>query len=862
MSTRKERLDVEMMSSGRLAEDLEAAAKLVDDLDGEKVEVELTADDKAQAAVDALVKRLEQLDGDEASIAVKAEISKAERDLEKAIKLLGQVDGEDAQVTLDARNDAAAKISALNNALDDLDTRPAATPKVDADTTPINNKLTQFDGQARSVVANFAGNVAGEMPGIAGAFGPLNMAVGQFAEYASEGNISLKDFGKALGPMAAIAAAAFLATKAYEAFTAKSKLAEKMTRATSDAVREASGDLERLEENLDALTANAVRTGDAIDILGAGIYEGLAADDNYDEISKINTALYTLGLTAEDLGSAVTRLGRDDITGLTQALANAGVDEYTADIAAAIAAGDDMTAIHGHLTDVLVGEGDSYDEASEKAEQLIERYREQIEAGEQLDDIADNNKLNDIAADQLNLAAAADVATAALIEEIRAANPDLSDFEVWARLTDQQQEHRRSVEGTTAAYEEWAAGQKTVEDFPVALDAVIQHIARGTTNTEEFASAMNVLRRAFPEMDDAAILDAVADATEEATKSATAATKELTSEKYDLEAAEEAAATAAEEAAEAYRDGLTAALEEQSEALQENIDLLDEQNDAMRAAVDAQYALEDALDEVEAKRQEAREAGGEDAEITADNEEAIEAYRDSVIDAVDAEQQLADEQAKANGVTRTRVQQIDAESRAYLNEAATVNGAMRDAILRHVAALNGIDPEVVTTVLTDADPDDIAQVEALLFGLANKRRVAGIEADATQQSLASTNRELNDLKATRYVPVVGNPDMSAVYAAINAIRAAAVIRLAFQAANRAAGDPHTTRGTFVVGEQGPEIVELPDGAKITPNHRLGSGQAATQQTINNTFITHVPAGKTSADVMNDIRRYERNQGPL
>jgi len=49
----------------------------------------------------------------------------------------------------------------------------------------------------RSVVANFAGNASQELPGVAAAMGPLNMAIGQFAEYASEGNISFKNFVKA-----------------------------------------------------------------------------------------------------------------------------------------------------------------------------------------------------------------------------------------------------------------------------------------------------------------------------------------------------------------------------------------------------------------------------------------------------------------------------------------------------------------------------------------------------------------------------------------------------------------------------------------------------------------------------------------
>lgn len=63
----------------------------------------------------------------------------------------------------------------------------------------------------RSVVANFAGNAVQELPGVGAAFGPLNMAVGQFAEYATEGNIQFRKLlaggalvGAAVGAIAAL----------------------------------------------------------------------------------------------------------------------------------------------------------------------------------------------------------------------------------------------------------------------------------------------------------------------------------------------------------------------------------------------------------------------------------------------------------------------------------------------------------------------------------------------------------------------------------------------------------------------------------------------------------------------------------
>jgi chromosome segregation ATPase len=59
----------------------------------------------------------------------------------------------------------------------------------------------------RSVVANFTGNTASELPGVTGAFGPLNMAIGQFGEYAAEGNINLKNLILAGGGMVLVTGA-------------------------------------------------------------------------------------------------------------------------------------------------------------------------------------------------------------------------------------------------------------------------------------------------------------------------------------------------------------------------------------------------------------------------------------------------------------------------------------------------------------------------------------------------------------------------------------------------------------------------------------------------------------------------------
>ena len=52
-------------------------------------------------------------------------------------------------------------------------------------------KISGEADKSRSVVANFAGNAVQELPGVTEALGPMNTAIGQFAEYAAEGDIKL-----------------------------------------------------------------------------------------------------------------------------------------------------------------------------------------------------------------------------------------------------------------------------------------------------------------------------------------------------------------------------------------------------------------------------------------------------------------------------------------------------------------------------------------------------------------------------------------------------------------------------------------------------------------------------------------------
>ena len=61
--------------------------------------------------------------------------------------------------------------------------------------------------QSRSVLANMVGNSVQDVGALGGVAGTAGMALGQFAEYATEGNISLSGLAKVAGPMAAVGVA-------------------------------------------------------------------------------------------------------------------------------------------------------------------------------------------------------------------------------------------------------------------------------------------------------------------------------------------------------------------------------------------------------------------------------------------------------------------------------------------------------------------------------------------------------------------------------------------------------------------------------------------------------------------------------
>jgi hypothetical protein len=316
--------------------------------------------------------------------------------------------------------------------------------------------------------------------------------------------------------------------------------------------------------------------------------------------------------------------------------------------------------------------------------------------------------------------------------------------------------------------------------------------------------------------------------------------------------------TATDEAAQAAADH-EAAIKAQEQAINDEIAALEESAQAhkdqaeavsgaadawldQRAAVrDAEAAVDDYHDAMQPVEDDTRTA----TQVTRDQEEALDRVVESYVRVADGAVEQEKQTRAATGATLSDVDALGIHNQSLLTQAGTLQGAEKQALLEHTLRINGIPEERITTIFTDNDPNDLAQVEAELDN-ASRTRAALLEAAIDEYAASVAEQRLDTLAATRYATIVAN------------VVGGAGINLFGQH-----GSPHTTRGRYLVGEAGPEVVEMPEGAMIHPTERtsemMGGGGAG--DTYNQTNIVHLPAGTPSSTV-NLFRRYERRNGKL
>lgn len=129
---------------------------------------------------------------------------------------------------------------------------------------------------------------------------------------------------------------------------------------------------------------------------------------------------------------------------------------------------------------------------------------------------------------------------------------------------------------------------------------------------------------------------------------------------------------------------------------------------------------------------------------------------------------------------------------------------------------------------------------AALFKEGGKASFEEYKIFATGQAIISAALAVNNALA---VPIIG-PALAVTAGVLGAAQVAVIQNQQYQGA-RAMGGQVEAGGRFLVGENGPEVLQLgSQGGAITPNHALGAGGGA-----NVTMVMNVQAGVTKAEVL-------------
>lgn len=253
--------------------------------------------------------------------------------------------------------------------------------------------------KSRSVMANFTGNALQEIPGLSGAFGPLNMAIGQFGEYAAEGDIKLKGLAANVGAMAGIGLAIGVVSQVISSMGEAQRQVEAQTERTSQAIKAQIETLFDWQLIGDQLGTTIDQTATAQDILNQTLIETVR------DGGAMLGFMAQLGLGSKDVYETLAGLDADPTKALTGMARTLGL---TASQASTVAdAVQDMeintlTATDAAVMDFTPAMADAY------------------KALEFMQDRAEDVDLTKVAKETLDQAAASDAAAAALIMQAEA----------------------------------------------------------------------------------------------------------------------------------------------------------------------------------------------------------------------------------------------------------------------------------------------------------------------------------------------------------------------------------------------------------------------------------------------------------
>jgi len=236
------------------------------------------------------------------------------------------------------------------------------------------------------------------------------------------------------------------------------------------------------------------------------------------------------------------------------------------------------------------------------------------------------------------------------------------------------------------------------------------------------------------------------------------------------------------------------------------------------SAINAREAQFDFRDELAAANEELAEG-----ELTLEeaarlgDELALSAGRMS-----DAQVQLAIDTATARGETTTATQQQDIWNDAMIRQAATADGPLRDAILAYIGDVNDVPPEKLSEISALIDEGSLEEANRLLDETSETRRAAIIADSSTADAEAALNWLARPRSSTLRVNTIGPSAPT----------------------HLADGTDFHSGGVALVGEQGPELVNLPRGSQVFT--------AAETQRMLTPMAGQAPTGPTGSGSVGDV----------
>jgi hypothetical protein len=280
----------------------------------------------------------------------------------------------------------------------------------------------------------------------------------------------------------------------------------------------------------------------------------------------------------------------------------------------------------------------------------------------------------------------------------------------------------------------------------------------------------------------------------------------------------------------AYTDELNAT----TKAIQDDLAEQKLLTDAYATAADKTYAVENAYGKLnETHDGLAKAVQGAHGDAT----KLALVYRQVALDAEalgQAQIALAEDQAAQAGTTVSATEKVDIMNAALLGQAATLNGPARQAVLYHIALINGLPPEVTTFIDAQINNGDLEGAAATIHDWSKANTVA-VRVGLDQASLQDVINQLAKLgdRAAQY-QLIPSPGGSGSGAFVG---------------HNAGGTQNWQGGPTWVGELGPELLNLPSGSQITPADKsakmMADSRASIVQNVTHTTINPATAAASS-----------------